>query len=122
MKIIFKLFLIFMLLSVFWVNISYADQERGPLTKLGRGIANLLTGWIEFPVTVSQSAHDRGYITGIYYGVPTGIVRTILRTVAGVYEIVTFPFPFPNEYGDPIVEPEFVMEPLGGQLEDVRGY
>ena len=37
-----------------------------------------------------------------------GIGMTIVRTGAGIYEVVTFPFPIPEDYG-PVLEPEFVF-------------
>jgi len=38
-----------------------------------------------------------------------GVGMTIVRTGAGVYETVTFPFPIPEGY-TPVIEPEYVMQ------------
>jgi putative exosortase-associated protein (TIGR04073 family) len=42
-------------------------------------------------------------------GLAKGVGMTIVRTGAGVYETVTFPFPIPEGYG-PVLEPEFVFK------------
>ena len=109
---LFKSIIILIIISVFFVTLSYA----GPFKKLSRGFANTATGWIELPVTVNKSCEKNDYIGGFFYGIPIGLVRALLRTFIGVYEIVTFPFPVPRDY-EAIIEPEFVMEPF---LEKTR--
>jgi putative exosortase-associated protein (TIGR04073 family) len=46
-------------------------------------------------------------MVGIVSGIPKGMVKALVRSLAGVYEIVTFPLPVPSDY-KPILEPEFV--------------
>lgn len=107
MKRVLGLFAILIIVSVFWMDTAYA---QGPLRKLGRGLANIVTGWTELPITISQNYKKRGHnIAGAFYGLPVGIVRGVSRTAIGVYEIVTFPLPIPEHY-KPIMEPEFVTE------------
>ena len=43
----------------------------------------------------------------LFSGTFIGIGRTVIRTGAGVYDVVTFPFPI-QDY-DPILEPEYVF-------------
>jgi putative exosortase-associated protein (TIGR04073 family) len=48
-----------------------------------------------------------GYVSGLFIG----IGFFVLRELAGVYEIITFPFPIPSNY-DPIMDPILGYEPL----------
>jgi len=84
------------------------------LHKLGRGIVNVLTGWIEIPKEIAEAWRETDPVSGFVVGGIKGIGYTIVRTVAGFYEILTFPMPFPENYG-PIIEPEFVLPPLFGE-------
>ena len=109
---------LFVLLFVFIsVSIATPSYANGPFKKLGRGLANTATGWIEFFVTVQESCEKHDYIGGLFYGIPTGIVKALIRTSIGLYETVTFAIPIPNDY-EPILEPEFVTtSPI---LEKIR--
>ena len=86
---------------------AFAEQSTGRLIagKLFRGIVNLVTGWMEIPKQVTQEA-DAG--RGFTRGFAKGIGYAIGRTSVGGYEILTFPFPLPEEYR-PIVHPEYVL-------------
>ena len=83
-----------------------------PFTKLGRGFSNTFTGWMELPITMHRSCAKYDLIHGIIMGFPIGLFKALLRTGTGLYEIVTFGLPWPNNYNEPIVEPEFVAERL----------
>lgn len=84
---------------------SYAQD---PAKKLGRGLANILTGWIELPKNIYDVSVEENPLAGLTIGLAKGIGMTIVRTGAGIYEVVTFPFPIPEDYG-PVLEPEFVF-------------
>jgi len=99
-----KLIFIIVIILVFGINTA---ADAGPFEKLGRGIANSLTGWIEIFTTTYESSKENG-MTGIVSGIPEGIVKALVRSLAGVYEIVTFPLPVPADYKS-IIEPEFVQ-------------
>jgi len=81
---------------------------QDPIKKLGRGIANVLTGALEIPLNIVDAQEEEGYIAAVTYGIVKGVAMTALRTVVGAYEIVTFLIPIPFHY-DPILEPEFLM-------------
>ena len=82
---------------------------QDPFTKLGRGVANTLTGWVELPKNIyNTSVEENNAFAGMTLGLAKGAGMTIVRTGAGVYEIVTFPFPLPENY-KPILEPEYVF-------------
>ncbi|MFH1798462.1 MAG: exosortase system-associated protein, TIGR04073 family [Candidatus Omnitrophota bacterium] len=100
------LLLVVALFSLSWAPFSYA---AGPFTKLGRGFANLTTGWLEiFCTAYNQGAGKDNQGIGVLAAVPLGIVKAGIRTIVGVYEVVTFPLSFPNNY-EPIVKPEFIQ-------------
>ena len=77
-------------------------------TKLGRGVANALTGWVELPKNIYNVSVEENAFAGVTLGLAKGAGMTIVRTGAGVYEIATFPFPLPQDY-KPILEPEYVF-------------
>ncbi|MFC1577045.1 exosortase system-associated protein, TIGR04073 family [Candidatus Omnitrophota bacterium] len=87
------------------VTQSYAQD---PAKKLGRGIANVLTGWVELPKNIYDTSVEDNPLSGLTIGLAKGVGMTIVRTGAGVYETVTFPFPIPEDYA-PVLEPEFVF-------------
>ena len=78
--------------------------------KLGRGLVNVATGWIELPKNIyDTSVETNNPLMGITYGLIKGVGMTVVRTGAGAYEIATFLFPIPEDY-QPLIEPEFVFE------------
>ena len=79
-----------------------------PFTKLGRGVANTLTGWVELPKNIYNTSVEDNAFTGMTLGLAKGAGMTLVRTGAGIYEIATFPFPLPEDY-KPILEPEYVF-------------
>lgn len=89
-------------------------QAGDPGRKLGRGFANVLFGVAEIPGTIAETSREHGGGAGATWGVLKGLGRFVARELVGVYEIVTFPLPFPRNY-DPILQPEF---PLGGDKGD----
>jgi putative exosortase-associated protein (TIGR04073 family) len=84
------------------------------LHKLGRGISNILTGWMEIPKEIAEAWRETDPFTGVIVGSIKGVGYFVVRFCAGFYEILTFPMPFPEDYG-PIIEPEFVLPPIFGE-------
>ncbi|MBI5094642.1 MAG: exosortase system-associated protein, TIGR04073 family [Candidatus Hydrogenedentes bacterium] len=83
--------------------------EKG-LTKLGRGLSNVLLGWAEIPVTFDKKLQDGkplAYLLGV---VPVlGTARALMRTSTGVFEMVTFPLSDRKVNYGPILEPEYIF-------------
>ena len=79
-----------------------------PFTKLGRGVANTLTGWVEIPKNIYNTSVEDNAFSGMTLGLAKGAGMGIVRTGAGIYEIATFPFPLPENY-KAILEPEYVF-------------
>ena len=80
------------------------------MTKLGRGLSNVLLGWAEIPVTFDQKLKEGkplGYLVGV---VPVlGTTRALLRTGTGVFEMFTFPSSDLEVNFAPILEPEYIF-------------
>lgn len=80
------------------------------LTKLGRGISNVLLGWAEIPLAVHRGVQRQrplGYLVGV--APVMGTARAFMRTTTGVFEVVTFPFSDREVNYEPILEPEFIF-------------
>ena len=85
-------------------------QARGAGTKLVRGAANVVTGWVEIPKRIYETSQRSGSFAGFTWGLVRGLGRGFVRTVGGAYEVITFPFPAPPRYR-PIIQPEYVFLP-----------
>ncbi len=103
--------------AVSWSQSYDPDDEIRPptgfekrLTKLGRGLSNVLLGWAEIPVTFDRKLKEGkplGYLLGV---VPVlGTTRAVLRTGTGVYEMFTFPVSDKEVNFDPVLEPEYIF-------------
>ena len=91
------------------LNIATSGYAQDAAKKLGRGLANVLTGWIELPKNIYDTSVEDNPLSGMTIGLAKGVGMTIVRTGAGIYETVTFPFPIPEGYA-PVLEPEFVFK------------
>lgn len=91
----------------------FAEQDTGRLvmTKLFRGVANLTTGWMEIPKQMINTSEEKNVGQGVTWGFAKGIGWAVGRTLAGAYEIVTFPFPIPENY-QPVMNPDYVLSDL----------
>jgi len=121
MKRMLKLVLPMLLLATVFSPAMAVEEfdSSGPLTKLGRGIANVAFGPLEIlkqPYDVNQ---NMGAIPALTYGVLRGVCFTIARVAVGVTDIVTFPMPLPGckddpeDYGwgyGPMMRPAWVMD------------
>ncbi len=68
-------------------------NEQGPARKLGRAISNLAFGLSELPSSITLINDRDGNAAAATYGIVKGLNRTAFRLGAGVYELLTFPFP-----------------------------
>lgn len=69
------------------------SKDYGPTRKLGRGISNLVFGIAELPVSIARVNSREGNSAAAGYGVVRGAGRSYMRFHAGLFEIVSFPFP-----------------------------
>ena len=106
MKTMKILFVCMMVVAILGMATQCYAQD--PAKKLGRGVANILTGWVELPKNIYETSVEENVLSGLTMGLAKGVGMTIVRTGAGVYETVTFPFPIPEDY-EPVLEPEYVF-------------
>jgi len=108
MKRPYKTFIVMAVISVLFLQVPCEAQTM--FRKLGRGVANTLTFPFEVPKSIHEVLYDNGPAAGVTYGLLDGVFKGVIRALTGVYEIITFPIPFPKDYKN-IVEPEFLFEP-----------
>lgn len=80
------------------------------LTKLGRGLSNIMLGWAEIPVTFDKNlkkGKPLGYLIGV--APVLGTARAVMRTSTGVFETVSFPFSDKDVNYDAVLEPEYIF-------------
>ena len=82
-----------------------AGAQTAP-RKFVRGLAGMTTQILEVPGNMVAESRARGYGEGIPLGFAKGLGMIIPRTLVGVWEFVSAPFPVPSGYR-PILEPEF---------------
>lgn len=99
---------VMVLMMVLMLSISSACFAQDAFSKLGRGVANVLTGWVEIPKNIYSTSLEDNALAGATLGLAKGAGMTIVRTGAGIFEVATFPFPLPEGY-KPILEPEYVF-------------
>jgi putative exosortase-associated protein (TIGR04073 family) len=81
----------------------------GMATKLVRGTANVLTGWMEFPKQIYLTFKEDGIAKGIFVGPVKGVGMLLVRTASGAGEMATFFVAYPGFY-DPYFDPSYVWE------------
>ena len=97
------------MLVVFMFVIASPDVfAQNAIRKLGRGLANFTTGFLELPINIVDAAEEDGYIAAVTYGIVKGLAMSVLRTGIGMYETVTFLIPLPFDY-EVMLEPEFLL-------------
>ena len=69
------------------------SNDYGPTRKLGRGISNLFLAPAEITVTIATINKQEGNSAAAGYGVVRALGRTAVRHGAGLFEILTWPFP-----------------------------
>ena len=92
------------LLGVLLLGSSSARAQTA-VDKLGRGLAGMTCGVLEFPGNIYRETNRSG-AAGIPLGFAKGLGMIVARELVGVYEFVTAPLPFPDNYR-PILEPEY---------------
>lgn len=83
-----------------------AAWAQDPIHKMGRGVVNVLTGWIELPKQVQIGFQEENPVVGMGVGFLKGAGLTLLRAGVGVFEAVTFPIPYPKAFGSPYEQME----------------
>jgi putative exosortase-associated protein (TIGR04073 family) len=90
-------------------NSSPQEVVDGIATKAVRGLANVTTGWLEFPKQIYLTYKEDGAAKGIFVGPLKGMGMALVRSVAGVGEFVTCFVAYPGFY-DPYFDPAYVWQ------------
>ncbi len=80
------------------------------LTKLGRGLSNIMLGWAEIPMTFDKNlkkGKPLGYLIGV--APVLGTARAVMRTSTGVFEATSFPFSDKTINYEAILEPDYIF-------------
>ena len=100
-----------MLLVVFLVAVSViffgfpggeasAAWKPSPAEKLGRGTSNVFFSLFEIPYNLGKQFERTDPVGAVPAGILKGTLWTVLRAVAGVVDIATFPIPTRQIIGD----------------------
>lgn len=81
---------------------------QNPIIKLGRGVVNAFSGWLELVKQPYETTKQENLLAGCTVGLVKGLGMGLLRTGVGLWDLVTFPFPAPAKF-EPILQPEFVF-------------
>jgi putative exosortase-associated protein (TIGR04073 family) len=90
-------------------SLAIAHDRNGgdsAATKFGRGLAGMTTSFLELPGNIVAESRDDGAAAGMTIGFAKGLGMIPVRTLVGVYEFVSAPFPVPEGY-EPIIQPEY---------------
>lgn len=80
------------------------------LEKLGRGLSNILFGWAEIPLTFDRKMKEGKPLSYLLAVVPVlGSARAVMRTGAGVVEVLTFARTKPEVNYEAILEPAYIF-------------
>ena len=89
---------------------DYVDTTMGKyglhpaFEKFGRGVSNVLGGWLEIPWNIQHRYSTHDTVGSIATGILYGAVYAVVRTGVGAYETVTFLLPYPEHF-EPILPP-----------------
>ena len=81
----------------------------GMANKLARGVTNVATGWLEFPKQIRMTYQDEGLAMAMTVGPLKGMGMTLVRTVSGAGEALTFFVAYPGFF-DPFFDPAYVWQ------------
>jgi putative exosortase-associated protein (TIGR04073 family) len=90
-------------------NSSPQEIMNGMGNKAARGIANVATGWLEFPKQIYITSKESGTAKGIFVGPFKGLGMMLIRTLSGAAEFTTFFVSYPGFYS-PYFDPAYVWQ------------
>lgn len=95
------------------VTIACSGTARAgdAITKLGRGVENVITSPVEFLTQYAVMGESGNPVVRVVGGTIYGLGMMAVRILGGVYEIVTFPVPLPKGY-EPVLDPETPLKAL----------
>ena len=85
--------------------------EGTPQRKLQRGFLNVALSPIEISNELSKEVRNDTFPPSWVAGLGRGSIYAVGRALVGIYEMVTFPLPYPANY-KPVLSPEFEWQHL----------
>lgn len=94
MKIMPKSLLVLSIVFLFSPYVAMAHEYPTKVgEKLGNGVANIVTGFVEIPKTMIVTSQNDGVAYGMTNGFFIGIVHAVGRTLSGAFDVATFVVP-----------------------------
>ncbi len=85
-----------------------------PVRKLQRGFLNAVLSPFEISNEMDKEKKNETIPPSWFLGLGRGMIYSVGRSLVGIYEILTFPFSPPGDYG-PVLQPEFPWEHVPDQ-------
>ncbi len=99
------------LIAILMTGAVPTDPQSGPVVKLARGLVNILTSPLEFPVQYLTLRGEQNMPVALLGTVINGTIFMVGRIIAGAVEVVTFPIPIPKYYA-PILDPPTALDSM----------
>jgi len=96
------------------VDTADMRYNKSPINKLGRGVANTATCWLEIPAEACRVTEEKGPLVGYTLGIVEGFFTTLLRGATGIFDAVTFLIP---PYDKPFMQPEYAIDSFGDSFK-----
>ncbi|OGW83855.1 MAG: hypothetical protein A2Z83_07700 [Omnitrophica bacterium GWA2_52_8] len=110
-------FLLFLLLCGGGLAVAAETDAQAPeytwTSKLKRGALNVISSPVEIARSIQITSNEQTLLHGWTVGLVKGLGSAVVRLGAGVVDILTCPFDFPDENKGPLVKPEYVWEKEG---------
>lgn len=74
-----------------------ARRINPPIDKLGRGIGNVFTSPLEWPLAIREAKKDKGWARALTVAPVIGIGRFAKRLASGLVDVLTFPVKKPSK-------------------------
>ena len=108
----------FLLLFLIFTGALAANDSLAPATyrwndKLKRGALNIVSSPVEIARDIQITSNEENLLKGWTIGLLKGVGEGLLRFGAGVIDVVTCPFDFPDANKGPLIQPEYVWEKQG---------
>ena len=113
-RVIFLTFLFIVLMGV-WTPLALTAEIKSYTwsDKLKRGAINILTSPVEVARDIHNTTVEKNLLVGWTIGLVKGLGEGFVRFGAGVIDLFTFPFDFPEGQKAPLIDPEFVWQKPG---------
>lgn len=114
-----KMIYALMTVSFLFSTAAFAESPSAAATdvtwgqKLKRGALNVVSAPVEIAREIQITSNERSLLDGWTVGLVKGLGSALVRLGTGAVDVVTFPFDFPKENKQPLLQPEYVWEKPG---------